>query len=95
MNRISAICPAVLMASAACAQEGRLSVGGDPASAWKGMAISFVTKIEPPGTQLPGEVIVGSGCAQHIINDREHKRAFSYDLVLQPSEDGKSARIRV
>jgi hypothetical protein len=81
------------MAAAGFAQDGHLSAGGGPR--WRGLEIWFVTKIEPPGTRLPGGVIVESGRAHHVINDREHKRAFGYDVVLDPSEDGKTARIRI
>jgi len=81
------------MAAAGFAQDGHLSAGGGPG--WRGLEIWFVTKVEPPGTQLPGGVMVESSRAHHVIDDREHKRAFGYDVVLDPSEDGKSARIRI
>jgi hypothetical protein len=80
------------MAAVAFGQDGDLSASSGQ---WKGLEIWFATKIEPPGTQLSGGVIVEAGRAHHVINDREHKRAFGYDVVLDPSEDGKSARIRI
>ena len=80
------------MATAAFGQDGDLSAS---AGQWKGLEIWFVTKIEPPGTRLPGGVMVESGRAHHVIDDREHKRAFGYDVALEPSEDGKTARIRI
>jgi hypothetical protein len=92
MNRIKVACAAALMAVAAFGADGRLS---GSAGQWKGLEIRFVTKIEPPGTQLPGGVIVEAGRVHHVIDDRAHKRAFGYDVVLEPSEDGKSAGIRI
>jgi hypothetical protein len=83
----------MLTVSAAMAQESHLSMGGGPA--WKGMEIWFVTKIEPPGTRLPGGVAFESGRAHHIIDDRAHKRAFGYDVVLDAGEDGKTAQLRI
>src|SRR5580704_16385629 len=93
MNRIRTACAAVLAAGALFAQDGHLSVGGGPS--WKGIEIWFVTKIEPPGSTLPGGVLLESGKAHHIINDLAHKRSFGYDVALHPSDDGKTAEIRI
>jgi hypothetical protein len=93
MRQIKTAAIMILAATAVMAQESYLSVGGGPS--WKGMQIRFVTKIEPPGSELPGGVITGSGRAHHIINDPAHKRSFGYDVTLEPDEDGKSARIRI
>jgi len=65
-----------------------------PAS-WKGMEIAFESKIEPSGTLLPGGVVVLSGKVHHGITDNAHKREFGYDIALDPSPDGKTARIRI
>jgi len=93
MNRISAISLGLLCAAAGFAQEGQLAAGGGPS--WKGLEIWFQTKIEPPGTTLPGGVLVGQGRVHHGITDSSHKRSFGYDIVLDPAEDGQSARIRI
>jgi hypothetical protein len=88
-----------LMAMAATAlwgQESKLSVS-DPS--WKGIEVRFVTRMEPPGEnagdRLPGGVTSNTGLAQHVIQDREHKRYFGYDLRLEPSEDGNTALLRI
>jgi hypothetical protein len=59
------------------------------------MEIRFATKIEPSGTSLPGGVVVEAGRVHHIINDAAHKRSFGYDLLLDASEDGQTARLRI
>jgi hypothetical protein len=62
---------------------------------WKGMEIRFETKIEPPGTLLPGGVISGPDGAHHIINDAAHKRAFGYDIALDPGQNAQTAQLRI
>jgi hypothetical protein len=93
MMQIKAAAALAFAATALMAQESHLSVGGGPS--WKGIEIWFVTKMEPPGTELHGGVITGSGRAHHIIKDDAHKRAFGYDVALDPGEDGKTAQIRI
>lgn len=62
---------------------------------WKGLEIGFETRIEPPGTPLPGGIVVGLDRAHHLIDDPAHKRAFGYDISLDAAEDGQSAQIRI
>src|SRR5260370_6441995 len=97
MSRIeSAAAVLALAAIRAWAQESYLSVR-DPS--WKGIEIWFETKIEPPGTgsanRLPGGVIVETGRVHHVIKDAAHERYFGYDVLLDPSDDGKSAQLRI
>jgi hypothetical protein len=82
----------LLLASAAFAQEGHISAS---APSWNGMEIWFVTKIEPLGARIPGGVVVEAGQVHRIINDRAHKKVFGYDVELDPSEGGKTARVRI
>jgi hypothetical protein len=65
------------------------------AAAWKGLEIVFVSKMEPPGTELPGGVFVKSDIVLHSISDNLHQRAFCYDIALDPSADANSAQIRI
>jgi len=74
------------------AQTGGLTVSNQ---AWQGLEIRFDTRIEPPGTPLPGGVIAGPDRAHHIINDAAHERVFGYDIGLDPAPDGQSAQIRI
>ncbi len=74
------------------AQTGGLTVSNQ---AWRGLEIRFETKIEPPGTLLPGGVITGPDRVHHIINDAAHHRAFGYDIGLDPAADGQTAQIRI
>lgn len=96
MRPIRAVAFTVLAATGLWGQESKLSVYD---SSWKGIEIRFVTKVEPPGEnardQLPGAIITDSGRAHHMINDPAHKRYFGYDVLLEPSEDGNTAQIRI
>jgi hypothetical protein len=98
MNRIN-IAPTALLALAATALWGQDSGLSVRQSSWKGIEVGFVTKVEPPGengnSRLPGGVSSNAGRAQHIIQDREHKRYFGYDVQLEPSEDGSTAQVRI
>ena len=91
MRRISTFA-ALLLASMAFAQESHISAASP---SWKGLEIWFVTKIEPPGTQIPGGVVVEAGQVHRLITDRTHKKAFGYDVTVEPGEDGKSAQLRI
>jgi hypothetical protein len=88
-----------LLALAATALWGQNSGLSVTQPSWKGIEIGFVTKVEPPGdngiSQLPSGVSSNQGRAQHIIQDREHKRYFGYDVQLEPSEDGHTAQVRI
>jgi hypothetical protein len=94
MRRISATLG--LLAAGLWGQESKLSVTD---SAWKGIEVRFVTKMEPPGentpNRLPGLVITDFGRAHHIIQDPAHKRYFAYDLSLEPSPDCSEATLRI
>jgi hypothetical protein len=92
MSRTRAICGVFATAAGLFAQVGGLTVSNQ---AWKGLEIRFETKIEPPGTLLPGGVIAGPDRAHHIINDAAHKRAFGYDIGLDPAPNGQTAQIRI
>lgn len=81
---------AALLAAATAA----FGVTASPA-AWKGLEILFVSKMEPPGTHLPGGVFVTSDVVRHSIRDNLHKRAFCYDVALDPSPEANSAQIRI
>jgi hypothetical protein len=81
---------AALLAAATAAS----GVTASPA-AWKGLEIVFVSKMEPPGTELQGGVFVRSDVVLHSIRDNLHKRAFCYDVGLDPSADANSAQIRI
>ena len=81
---------AALLAAATAAS----GVTASPA-AWKGLEVVFVSKMEPPGTELPGGVFVKSDVVRHSIRDNLHKRAFCYDVGLDPSADANSAQIRI
>jgi hypothetical protein len=81
---------AALLAAATAAS----SVTASPA-AWRGLEILFVSKMEPPGTELQGGVFVKSDIVLHSIHDNLHKRAFCYDVALDPSADANSAQIRI
>ena len=69
--------------------------------AWKGLAIRFVTKSEPPkegSGQLGGVVLSDrdhAGVWHHFIDDRVHKIKFGYDLTLTPGAEGASADIHI
>jgi hypothetical protein len=69
--------------------------------AWKGLAIRFVTKSEPPKEgdgQLHGGVLSDrdhDGVWHHFIDDPVHKIKFGYDLTLTPAADGASADIHI
>jgi hypothetical protein len=86
----------IVFATVLWGQESTLSVG-DPS--WKGIEVRFVTKAEPPGenarAQLPGAIITDHGRAHHIIEDAAHKRAFGYDLLLEPGGDGTTVQLRI
>ena len=64
-------------------------------ASWNGLQISFVSKIEPDGTLLHGGVVVGHDTVRHLISDNVHKREFSYDIVVEPAPDGRTALIRI
>jgi len=81
---------AALVASATAV----FGVTASPA-AWKGLEIVFVSKMEPSGAELPGGVFVRSDVVLHSIRDNLHKRAFCYDVGLDPSADANSAQIRI
>jgi hypothetical protein len=82
---------AVALLAAATAASG---VTASPA-AWKGLEIVFVSKMEPPGAEFQGGVFVRSDVVVHSIRDNLHKRAFCYDVGLDPSVDTNSAQIRI
>jgi hypothetical protein len=93
MNRIKNASAVMALAAASIwGQESHLSVGN---ASWKGFEIWFVTKIEPPGTELFGGIVTDAGRVHHVINDDAHKRYFGYDLQLDPSNDGNSAQLRI
>lgn len=76
----------------------QLTMDGGPA--WGDFSIMFIAKIEPGGAssaQLNGAVIDASvtGVSQRFIYDEKSKRAFGYDILLQPSPDGATAELRV
>lgn len=91
MNCIKAACAVLIIASAALAQEGL----GARLGSWNGLEIRFVTKIEPPGTVIPGGVVVEAGRVHRIIEDRAHKQVLGYEVQLDPAEGGKAARLRI
>src|SRR5215469_9605713 len=91
MNCIKAACALLVMANAAFAQEGL----GARLGSWDGLEIRFVTKIEPPGTVIPGGVVVEAGRVHRIIEDRAHKQVMGYEVELDSAEGGKAARLRI
>jgi hypothetical protein len=91
MSRTRVIC-GLFAAAGLFAQGGGLTVSSQ---SWKGLEIRFETKIEPAGTLLPGGVVTGKDRAHHIINDAAHKRAFGYDIALDPGPNGQTAQIRI
>jgi hypothetical protein len=91
MSCVKTACAVAVIATGVFAQEGTRA----SASSWKGLEIRFVTKIEPPGSVIPGGVVVGSSGVHRIIQDRAHKQAFGYDVELEPAEDSKSALLRI
>ena len=84
----------LLAATALPAQESTLSVS-DPS--WKGIQVRFLTKLEPPGAnpgaRLPGGVVVDHGRVHHMITDHANKRAFGYDLRVEPDRDGSFVQL--
>jgi hypothetical protein len=86
----------VLSAAGLWAQESRLSVSHP---AWNGIAIQFLTRVEPPGDnahgRLPGAVLVEQGKAHHLIDDVAHKRTFGYDLWVTPDATGNSVQLKI
>ncbi|HXB69569.1 MAG TPA: hypothetical protein VNY05_15060 [Candidatus Acidoferrales bacterium] len=92
MSRTRVICGVFAAAVGLFAQGGGLTVSSP---SWKGLEIHFETKIEPPGTLLPGGVISGPDSAHHIINDAAHRRAFGYNIGLDPDQNGQTAQIRI
>jgi hypothetical protein len=86
-----------LIRAAAALLAAVTAVSGVTASpaAWKGLEIVFVSKMEPPGTELQGGVFVRSDVVLHSIRDNVHQRAFCYDVALDPSADANSAQIRI
>ncbi|HXE65023.1 MAG TPA: hypothetical protein VN519_15875 [Bryobacteraceae bacterium] len=83
-------------AAALCAQD--ISVDGGPA--WGDFSILFTPKIEPAGAgsaQLNSAVIDAAvtGTAHRFIYDEKNKRAFGYDVSLEPSADGSTAQLRI
>lgn len=91
MRRVKTACAVLGMASAAFAQEGL----GARLGSWNGLEIRFVTKVEPPGTVIPGGVVVESGHVHRIIQDRAHKQVLGYEVELDPAEGAKAARLRI
>jgi hypothetical protein len=85
---------AVMSAAVVAAATAASGVTASP-SAWKGLEVVFVSKMEPPGTELPGGVFVRADVVLHSIRDNLHKRAFCYDVGLDPSADANSAQIRI
>lgn len=92
MSRTRLICGVFAAAVGLFAQGGGLAVSSP---SWKGLEIRFETKIEPPGTLLPGGIISGPDGAHHIINDAAHQRAFGYNIGLDPGQNGQTAQIRI
>jgi len=96
MTRAS-ICLAGL-ALTAISLQGQLSVDGGPA--WKDFAVRFESKIEPGGAVVAndsGSVIDPGvhGNAQRFIYDEKNKRTFGYEVLLEPSADGRTAQLRI
>jgi hypothetical protein len=91
MSCIKTACAVLTIASAALAQEGL----GARLGSWNGLEIRFVTKIEPPGTVIPGGVVVESGHVHRIVQDRAHKQVLGYEVELDPAEGGKTAQLRI
>jgi hypothetical protein len=91
MSCIRTACAVLVMAGAAFSQEGLVARLGW----WNGLEIRFVTKIEPPGTMIPGGVVVEGGRVHRIIEDRTHKQVLGYEVQLDPAEGGKAARLRI
>lgn len=89
---------AILLAFCVPTLWGQLIVDGG--SAWKGLRIGFVTRIEP-GRTLPafdGSVIdagVAGAAAQRFIEDPAHRTTFGYEIRLEPAPDGASATLRI
>ena len=92
MNRTRAVCCVFVSGAGLFAQVGGLTVSNP---AWKGLEIRFASKIEPPGTLLPGGVIAGPDGVNHIIDDAEHKRVFGYHIWLDPAPNGQATQIRI
>jgi len=86
----------LISAAALCAQD--ISVEGGPA--WGGFSILFSPKIEPAGAgsaQLNSAAIDAAvtGATHRFIYDEKNKRAFGYDVSLEPSPDGSTAQLRI
>jgi len=60
---------------------------------WKGFQVGFLTRIEPQSIKLPGGVFPDSDRAHHTISDNTSKRLFGYDLLVEPSADGLTAKL--
>ena len=94
MIRLSVV--AFLSAAALCAQD--ISMDGGPA--WRDFSILFTPKIEPASVavgQLNSAVVDAAvtGAAHRFIYDEKNKRAFGYDVSLEPSADGSTAQLRI
>src|SRR3569623_213916 len=94
MIRLSVV--AFLSAAALCAQD--ISMDGGPA--WRDFSILFTPKIEPASVavgQLNSAVVDAAvtGAAHRFIYDEKIKRAFGYDVSLEPSADGSTAQLRI
>jgi len=76
--------------NAAQGQAPTLTVGSPT---WKGLHVGFLTRIEPQNIKLPGGVFTDSDGAHHTISDNTSKRLFGYDLRLEPSADGLTAKL--
>lgn len=86
----------IFLSAALCAQD--LSMDGG--AAWKDFSILFSPKIEP-GATVPGALSSAvidpavTGTARRFIYDTKNKRAFGYDVKLEPSADGATGQLRI
>ncbi len=87
-----------LLFLAAATTQAQMAIDGGPA--WKDFSIRFEPKIEP------GDVVVADdgnsvidpgvhGNGQRFIQDDKNKRTFGYEVVLEPSADGRTAQLRI
>jgi acyl-coenzyme A thioesterase PaaI-like protein len=62
-----------------------------------GIEIEFKASLEPAGSgpaALPGVVVVGPNRVYRVIQDAAHQIYLGYDVIVEPSPDGKNFQVR-